>query len=82
VPRGSGGQETRSYGYAELTDDEGRVHTAELSTGEGFAFTAAVAAETAVRVLDGAAPGGWTAGRLLGPELVAQLPGTAIELGR
>ncbi|MEU5310856.1 saccharopine dehydrogenase NADP-binding domain-containing protein [Streptomyces sp. NPDC021562] len=82
VPRGSGAGDGRSHAYAELTDADGRVHTAELSTGEGFAFTAAVAAATAARLLDGPPPGAWTAARLLGPELIASLPGTTIRPGR
>ncbi|MDF3294282.1 saccharopine dehydrogenase NADP-binding domain-containing protein [Streptomyces silvisoli] len=82
VPRGTGEPEDRSYGYAEITDEEGRSHVAELSTGEGFAFTAALAVETATRLLDAPVAGAWTAARLLGPELVASLPGTTIELGR
>ncbi|MCW7940628.1 hypothetical protein AAW14_00815 [Streptomyces hygroscopicus] len=82
VPRGSGDPEDRSYGYAQITDADGRIHVAELSTGEGFAFTGALAAETATRLLDGPPPGAWTAARLLGAERVAALPGTTIELGR
>ncbi|AOR36711.1 hypothetical protein BFF78_41735 [Streptomyces fodineus] len=82
VPRGSGASDGRSHAYAELTDADGRVHTAELSTGEGFAFTAAVAAATAARLLESPPPGAWTAPRLLGAELVASLPDTKIQLGR
>ncbi|GAA2272437.1 saccharopine dehydrogenase NADP-binding domain-containing protein [Kitasatospora cystarginea] len=82
VPRGSGETEHRSHGYAELADADGQLHVAELSTGEGFAFTAALAAETASRLLDGPPPGAWTAAGLLGAERVAALPGTTIELGR
>ncbi|MEU6972764.1 saccharopine dehydrogenase NADP-binding domain-containing protein [Kitasatospora aureofaciens] len=82
VPRGSGTNDGRSHAYARLTDPDGRVHTAELTTGEGFAFTAAVAAATAARLLDGPPPGAWTAARLLGADLLAALPGTTIQLGR
>ncbi|MGW2254725.1 saccharopine dehydrogenase NADP-binding domain-containing protein [Kitasatospora sp. NPDC001660] len=81
VPRG-GAADGRSYGYAELTGADGRRHAAELSTGEGFAFTAAIAAEAAATLLDGPHAGAWTAARLLGAERVAALPGTAIALGR
>ncbi|MCC9307290.1 SDR family NAD(P)-dependent oxidoreductase [Kitasatospora sp. RB6PN24] len=82
VPRGAGEPDGRSYGYAEINDVDGRRHTAELRTGEGFAFTAALAAATATRLLDAPAPGAWTAARLLGAEQIAALPGTGIELGR
>jgi hypothetical protein len=44
--------------------------TAELHTGDGLAATAAIAAETTRRVLGGAKPGAWTAGRLFGAGLV------------
>ncbi|MEU7096530.1 saccharopine dehydrogenase NADP-binding domain-containing protein [Kitasatospora aureofaciens] len=82
VPRGAGTDDGRSHAYAELTDADGRVHTAQLSTGEGFAFTTAVAVATATRLLDGPPPGAWTAARLLGAEPIASLPGTTIQLGR
>ncbi|MER6126218.1 saccharopine dehydrogenase NADP-binding domain-containing protein [Streptomyces sp. NPDC001795] len=82
APRGSGTSDGRSHAYAELTDTDGRMHTAELTTGEGFAFTTAVATATAARLLDSPPPGAWTAARLLGAELVASLPDTKIQLGR
>ncbi|MEU8515594.1 saccharopine dehydrogenase NADP-binding domain-containing protein [Kitasatospora sp. NPDC048722] len=81
VPRGGAG-DGRSYGYAELTGADGRRHTAELRTGEGFAFTAAVAAEAAAVLLGGSRAGAWTAARLLGAERVAALPGTTVTTGR
>ncbi|MDH6577528.1 saccharopine dehydrogenase NADP-binding domain-containing protein [Kitasatospora sp. MAP5-34] len=78
----SGGdpEDARSYAYAEITDPEGVRHLAELSTGEGFAVTAAIAAETAIRVLAGVRPGAWTPGRLLGTDLVTGLPGTSVRV--
>ncbi len=77
---GSSAPDTRSYAYAELVDDEGRTHSAELSTGEGFAFTASIAAETAIRLLGGARPGAWTPCHLLGVDLVTGLSGTSVEI--
>ncbi|MFG2848014.1 saccharopine dehydrogenase NADP-binding domain-containing protein [Kitasatospora sp. NPDC048296] len=82
APRGGTGTDGRSYAYAELTAGDGRRHVAELSTGEGFAFTAALAAAAAVTLLDGPPPGARTAARLLGAERVAALPATTIQLGR
>jgi hypothetical protein len=41
-------------------------------TGDGLRAMAAIAAETTARVLAGAAPGAWTAARLLGPALITQ----------
>ncbi|MET8630446.1 saccharopine dehydrogenase NADP-binding domain-containing protein [Kitasatospora sp. NPDC004669] len=82
APRGGAGTDGRSYAYAELTAGDGRRHVAELSTGEGFAFTAALAAAVAATLLDGPPPGARTAARLLGAERVATLPATTIQLGR
>ncbi|MER6298249.1 saccharopine dehydrogenase NADP-binding domain-containing protein [Kitasatospora sp. NPDC001539] len=87
VPRGggvdSGGAgDAGSYAYAELISADGQVRTAELSTGEGFAFTTAVAAASAARLLTSPPPGAFTAARLLGADLIASLPGTKIQLGR
>jgi hypothetical protein len=48
---------------------------AELVEGEGLRASATIAAETTGRVLAGAAPGAWTAGRLLGPALVTGAAG-------
>jgi saccharopine dehydrogenase (NAD+, L-lysine-forming) len=70
-----------SYAYAEITDTGGRQAAAELRTGEGFAVTAAVAAETVTRLLRGtAAPGAWTPGQLLGGDLLDHIPGTTITV--
>ncbi|MEZ0092267.1 saccharopine dehydrogenase NADP-binding domain-containing protein [Streptacidiphilus sp. EB129] len=78
--RGSAAPDPRSYSYAEITDEEGRAHTAELSTGEGFVFSAAIAAETAFRLLGTTRPGAWTPCRLLGVDLVTGVAGTAVEV--
>jgi short subunit dehydrogenase-like uncharacterized protein len=61
---------TNSYTWAEVATAEGDTAVAELMAGEGVRATAAIAAETALRVLAGAAPGGWTPGRLFGAGLV------------
>lgn len=67
-----------SHAYAEITGTDGRKLAAEASTGEGFAVTAAIAAATAVRLLEPTEPGAWTPGRLFGPDLVTGLPGTTV----
>jgi saccharopine dehydrogenase (NAD+, L-lysine-forming) len=72
----------RSFAYAAITDPDGVRHTAELATGEGFAFTAAIAAETAIRLLGDAKPGAWTPSHLLGLGLAAEAPDTTIHIGR
>jgi len=67
-----------SHAYAEFTDAAGRVRTAELSAGEGFAFTAAVAATTAMRLLDTSTAGAWSPCQLFGTDVVTGIPGTSI----
>ncbi|MEU9132510.1 hypothetical protein AB0D08_31120 [Kitasatospora sp. NPDC048540] len=59
-----------SHAWAEALDAAGRVRAAELRCGEGFAVTAVIAAETALRVAAGAEPGAWTPRALLGADLV------------
>jgi saccharopine dehydrogenase (NAD+, L-lysine-forming) len=61
---------TDSYTWAEVVGPDGQTVTAELRVGEGVRATAAIAAETTQRVLAGAKPGAWTAGRLFGAALV------------
>jgi short subunit dehydrogenase-like uncharacterized protein len=73
-------EDTMSYAWAEITWAHGRSTSAELRTGEGVAATAAIAAETARRVLAGAEPGAWTPGRLFGPALAADATGADITL--
>jgi saccharopine dehydrogenase (NAD+, L-lysine-forming) len=65
--RGSGSD---SCAWAEVRGAGGDVRTAELHTGEGVQATAAIAAETARRVLAGVGPGAWTAGQLFGAAFV------------
>jgi saccharopine dehydrogenase (NAD+, L-lysine-forming) len=68
-----------SYAYAEITEDDGTTHAAELRTGEGFEYTAKVATETAMRLLnDTPKPGAWTPCHLFGIDIVTSLPGTEI----
>jgi hypothetical protein len=55
-----------SYAWAEVRAPGGDLRTAELHTGEGVQATAAIAAETARRVLAGVEPGAWTVGGLFG----------------
>jgi len=69
-----------SYAYAEVADAAGRQLAAELRVGEGVRASAAIAAETARRVLAGATPGAWTPGRLFGAGLVTDATGACVEL--
>jgi short subunit dehydrogenase-like uncharacterized protein len=59
-----------SWAYARLEWADGTHREAWLRTGEGYGFTAKVAAHTAVRISNGAAqPGAFTPGALFGTEL-------------
>lgn len=78
--RGSAAPDHRSYTYAEIVDVEGLTHTAELSTGEGYVFSAAVAAEAAFRLLGTTRAGAWTPCDLFGVDLVGSMADTVIEL--
>jgi short subunit dehydrogenase-like uncharacterized protein len=71
---------TDSFAWAEVTGPDGRIRTAELRVGEGVRATAAIAAETARRVLAGAAPGAWTPGGLFGAALVPAASGARITV--
>jgi short subunit dehydrogenase-like uncharacterized protein len=71
---------TDSYTWAEVVGPGGRTLTAELHTGEGVRATAAIAAETARRVLAGVKPGAWTAGQLLGAALVTDATGAQVTV--
>jgi Saccharopine dehydrogenase NADP binding domain len=71
---------TGSCAWAEVVDSDGNSAAAELVTGEGLRATAAIAAETTGRVLAGAAPGAWTAGRLLGPVLITRATGARVTV--
>lgn len=71
-----------SHAYAAITDTDGTTHTAELTTGEGFAFTTATAVGTALRLLDSAKPGAWTPCHLFGTDIADDVPGTTIHIGR
>jgi short subunit dehydrogenase-like uncharacterized protein len=72
---------TESWAWAEVTGPDGRIAAAELRTGEGVCATAAIAAETAQRVLAGVAPGAWTPGSLFGAGLVTDATGAQVTLG-
>jgi len=72
------GGETGSYTWAEVVGSDGQTLTAELQAGEGVSETAAIAAETALRVLSGAKPGAWTAGQLFGAGLVTDATGAQV----
>ncbi len=65
-----------SYTWAEVVDAAGRRFTAELRLGEGVRASAAIAAETARRLLAGTPPGVWTPGRLFGADLVTDATNT------
>jgi saccharopine dehydrogenase (NAD+, L-lysine-forming) len=69
-----------SYAWAEAVGPDGQALTAELRTGEGVQATAAIAAETARRVLAGARPGAWTTGQLFGAALVTDATGAQVAV--
>jgi len=71
---------TGSCTWAEAVGPGGRTLTAELHTGEGVRATAAIAAETARRVLGGVKPGAWTAGQLFGDALVTDATGAQVTM--
>jgi short subunit dehydrogenase-like uncharacterized protein len=71
---------TGSCTWAEVTGPDGRTVTAELRLGEGVRATAAIAAETAKRVLAGVKPGAWTAGQLFGAALVTDATGARVTV--
>jgi short subunit dehydrogenase-like uncharacterized protein len=71
---------TGSCTWAEAVGPDGQVFTAELRAGEGVRATAAIAAETARRVLAGAQPGAWTPGRLFGAALVTDATGARLTV--
>jgi saccharopine dehydrogenase (NAD+, L-lysine-forming) len=73
---------TDSYAWAEVAGPDGQALTAELHTGEGVRAAAAIAAETARRVLAGVKPGAWTPGRLFGPALVTDATGAQVTVTR
>lgn len=59
-----------SWAYARLEWPDGTGRQAWLRTGEGYGFTAKVAAHTAARLSDGQGrPGAFTPGALFGAEL-------------
>jgi len=69
-----------SWTWAEVVGPDGQALTAELRTGEGVQATAAIAAETARRVLAGAKPGAWTPGQLFGAALVTDATGAQVTV--
>jgi len=73
---------TNSYTWAEVSGPDGHTLTAELHTGEGVRATAAIAAETTLRVLAGVKPGAWTAGQLFGAGLVTDAIGAQVTVNR
>ena len=71
-----------SWAYARLDWPDGSHSQAWLRTGEGYGFTAKVAAHAAARISDGAvAAGAFTPGALFGPEL-ARAAGAEIITAR
>ncbi|MFD7730623.1 saccharopine dehydrogenase NADP-binding domain-containing protein [Kitasatospora phosalacinea] len=71
--RGPFTEQDRSAAWARARTADGRTLSAELDCGEGFAFTAAVAAATVTRLLaDPSRPGAWTACGRYGAELAEQ----------
>ena len=75
------GRGNGSYAWAEAVGPGGQALTAELRAGEGVLATAAIAAETARRVLAGARPGAWTPGQLFGAALVTDATGAQVTVG-
>jgi saccharopine dehydrogenase (NAD+, L-lysine-forming) len=71
---------TGSCAWAEVVAPDGHIAAAELVTGEGVRATAAIAAETARRVLAGAKPGAWTPGQLFGAALVSDATGARVTV--
>jgi hypothetical protein len=71
---------TGSCTWAEAVGPDGQSFTAELRVGEGVRATAAIAAETARRVLAGAEPGAWTPGQLFGAGLVTDATGAQVTV--
>lgn len=71
---------TGSCAWAEVVAADGTSAVAELAAGNGLRAMAAIAAETTGRVLAGAAPGAWTAGRLLGPAGVTAATGAQVTV--
>jgi short subunit dehydrogenase-like uncharacterized protein len=71
---------TGSCTWAEVVAPGGRIAIAELVTGEGVRATAAIAAETARRVLAGAKPGAWTPGQLFGADFVTDATGAQVTV--
>lgn len=68
-----------SWAHAELTWADGTVRQGWLRTGEGYAFTAAVAAEVACSLADGQGrPGAYTPASLLGASLAERAGGELI----
>jgi short subunit dehydrogenase-like uncharacterized protein len=74
------GSGTGSYTWAEAVGPGGDTSTAELRAGEGVRATAAIAAETARRVLAGTKSGAWTPGQLFGAALVTDATGAQVTV--
>lgn len=71
---------TGSCTWAEVIAPGGRIAVAELVAGEGVRATAAIAAETARRVLAGAKPGAWIPGQLFGAAFVTDATGVQVTV--
>jgi short subunit dehydrogenase-like uncharacterized protein len=71
---------TESYAWAEVVAPDGHAAVAELAVGEGVSATAAIAAETARRVLAGVPHGAWTPGQLFGADVVTDATGAMVTV--
>jgi hypothetical protein len=71
---------TGSCAWAEVVVPGGHIAVAELVAGEGVRATAAIAAETARRVLAGAKHGAWTPGQLFGADFVTDATGAQVTV--
>jgi short subunit dehydrogenase-like uncharacterized protein len=71
-----------SWAYARLEWSDGTDREAWLRTGEGYSFTARVAAHTATRISDGLVdPGAFTPGELFGADLARSAGAQIITAG-
>jgi short subunit dehydrogenase-like uncharacterized protein len=76
--------ETRARGRSEfwgqVSDPQGRTAEATLETPEGYTLTSLTAVACLRRVLDGAAPAGFsTPSKAFGKELILSIPGTDLR---
>ncbi|HEV7224890.1 MAG TPA: hypothetical protein VGN42_19455, partial [Pirellulales bacterium] len=70
----------RAEFWGQVSDPQGRVVEATLETAEGYTLTSLTAVACLRRVLDGAAPAGFsTPSMAFGKELILSIPGTQLH---